>query len=156
ANAERFRGRAGWSPNSGGYPPDTLAEFQQHLTDLHQGLDIVSVHFYNRNSENERFGLFTGRTNVDFLNVIKQTADAAGKQLFLGAFADANPYLNQDPNGLFTQNVLNQIVQLRIPYSAVWPWEYYQSNPYTTYNNQDTFSNLEPGYTDLLIARLKQ
>jgi uncharacterized protein (TIGR03437 family) len=155
AFAEVFRGRGAWRPNSGGYRPDTLAEFQKYLAETHEGLDIASVQFYNQFSENERFGI-TGKNNAGLLEVVKQAADAAGKQLFVSAFSDVTPYLNQNPNAPFTQNTLNKIIQLRIPYSAPWAWEYYQSNTYTTYNNQSTFANLEPGYTDAINARIRQ
>jgi uncharacterized protein (TIGR03437 family) len=155
AFAEIIRGRAGWRSNSGGLRADTLAEFQKYLAETHEGVDIVSVHFYNQFSENERFGV-TGKNNADLLGIVKQAADAAGKQLFVSAFSDVTPYLNQNPDVPFTQNTLNKIVQLKIPYSAPWVWEYYQSNTYTTYNNQSTFGNLEPGYTDAINAKIKQ
>jgi len=158
--AEHVRAQPQYSLSGGDFVPDSLAEFQRHLADIHQGSDVVSVHFNNHNVNNfgnrgnERFGL-SGRANAELLTLIKQTTDAMGKQLFIGAFEDRTPYLNQDPTGPFTQNVLNKIVQLKIAYSAAWTWEHY-TNPFTTYSNPDTFSNLEPGYTDLLIARIKQ
>jgi uncharacterized protein (TIGR03437 family) len=162
--AERVRAQPQYSLSGGDFNPDTVAEFQKNLAEIHQAVDIVSVHFNNQERDffdagqrraNERFGL-SGRANAELLTLIKQTTDAMGKQLFIGAFEDRTPYLNQDPTGPFTQNVLDKIVQLKIAYSAVWSWEYYETNPFTTYNNQNTFSNLEPGYTDLLIARIKQ
>ena len=51
---------------------------------------------------------------------------------------------------------MSKIVELHVPYSAAWVWEFYQGNPYTTYDTKPDSFNLEPGYTDRLIEKLKQ
>jgi hypothetical protein len=113
-------------------------------------MDIVSVHFYNKEGYNTRLGI-TGHTNADLLRIIKQTTDELDKKLFVGEFGDQNPYIESDKRALFTQNVLDKIVELKIPYSAPWVWEYYQRTPYS----QDRYS-LEPGGTDLIISKIKE
>jgi hypothetical protein len=152
-NAEHLRRQPEWSPNGADWTLDSLDEFRKNLADIHEGIDIVSVHFYNGSGDNERFGI-TGKTNAEFLDIIKNTTDAMRKQLFVGEFGDSDPNINEDPNALFTQNTLKKIAQLKIPYSAPWVWEFYHFATY--HDNSNGPYNLEPGYTDLLIARIKE
>ena len=43
-----------------------------------------------------------------------------------------------------------KVVELNIPFSAPWIWEFYQFAPYLF-----TVHNIEPGYTDLFIEKIK-
>jgi hypothetical protein len=128
-------------------PPDSVTEFKKYLRDIHAGLDIVSIHFYN--NDNERIGI-KGHYNADLLDIVKRTTDEMGKLLFIGEFADKNPTVSEDRNALFTQNVLKKIVALKIPFSAPWCWEFYYHRPQP--NLADT--GLEPGLTDLVISKI--
>jgi hypothetical protein len=153
--AEHLRRQPEFSPHGPDYTADSLADFKKHVVDVHAGIDIVSVHFYNHYKYNERFRI-TGHTNAELLRIVKQTTDQIGKELFVGEFGDVDPHVKHDSNALFTQRVLDEIVELRIPYSAPWVWEFYQSTPYLTYDDPNTtFFNLEPGYTDLIISRIR-
>ena len=148
--AEHLQRTPEFSPDGPDWTRDSLAEFKKNLSDVHSGMDIVSVHFYNKEGYNTRLGI-TGHTNADLLRIIKQTTDELDKKLFVGEFGDQNPYIESDKRALFTQNVLDKIVELKIPYSAPWVWEYYQRTPYS----QDRYS-LEPGRTDLIISKIKE
>lgn len=152
--AEHLRRKPEFSSSKGDWTPDSLAEYKKNILDVHNGIDIISIHFWN-NKENERLGV-TGHTNADLLDITKQAADEAGKPLFIGEYGDINPSYYEDPSGLFTQNTLKKIVDLKIPFSTVWAWEFYQTSPYQTYNSQTTLDNLEPGFTDLLLGKIKE
>jgi hypothetical protein len=154
-NAEHLRRQPEFAPEGPDIEFDSLAEFDKNLTDIHSGVDVVSVHFYNRRYNNDRLGI-TGHTNADLLDRVKQISDELDKELFVGEFGDVRPYIKDDKRGLFTQNVLDKIVELRIPYSAPWVWEFYERSPYLTYDNPNTFFNLEPGYTGLIISKIKE
>jgi hypothetical protein len=153
--AEHLRRRPEFSPEGPDWTPDSLPEFRSNLSDIHSGMDIVSVHFYNTEGNNTRFGI-TGHTDASLLKIIKQTTDGLGKELFVGEFGDVDPYIKDDKRALFTQNVLDQIVELRITYSAPWVWEFYERTPYELYDAPPTFFNMEPGRTGLIISKIKE
>ncbi len=144
--------------DSGDWTPDSRAQFRAHLGDIHQYVDIISIHFYNGIDtiigmdtlrSNLRWGL-TGRTNVEVLDEVKFAADSLGKLLFIGEFADQDPFITQDEQVLFSQAVLDKIVNLNIPFSAPWIWEFYQFQPHLF-----TIHNIEPGYSDFFIEKIK-
>jgi hypothetical protein len=153
--AEHLRMKPEYSTDGPDWTLDTLEEFKKNLSDIHSEMDIVSVHFSNKEGNNERFGI-SGHANADLLDIVKQTTDEIGKELFVGEFVDVDPWVKDDKDALFTQNVLDKIVELEIPYSAPWVWEFYDRTPYTTYDNPATLGNLEPGYTDLIISNIKE
>jgi hypothetical protein len=154
-NAEHLRRKPEFEGGGPDFEFDSSAEFKKNLTDIHSGVDIVSVHFSNRPYNNDRLGI-TGHTNAALLGRVKRIADELDKELFVGEFGDVNPYIKDDKRALFTQNVLDKIVELEIPYSAPWVWEFYERSPYSTYDNPNTFFNLEPGYTDLIISKIEE
>jgi len=154
-SAQHLRNKQEFSPEGPDWTPDSLPEFKRNLSDIHSGMDIVSVHFYNEEGSNDRFGI-TGRTDASLLNVIKQTTDDLGKELFVGEFGDVNPSIKDDKRALFTQNVLDKIVELKITYSAPWVWEFYERTPYSLYESPNTFFNMEPGRTDLIISKIEE
>ncbi|MBU0620481.1 MAG: hypothetical protein KJ795_01405 [Gammaproteobacteria bacterium] len=80
-------------------------------------------------------------------------ADKAGKPLFVGEFGDPNPTKADERS--HTLRMMNKIVELGVPYSAVWVWEYYPNKTYATRDNKHAAHSLEPGYTDYLIGRLR-
>ena len=158
--AEHLRQQPGFSPQGPDFTLDSVAEFQKNLIDIHQGLDIVSIHFYNMPVESlgirdsERFGI-KGATNADLLEIVKGTTDTAGKLLYIGEFGDFEPFIREDRRSLFAQAVLAKIVELKIPFSSPWVWEYYQFATYLESNNANTIFSLEPGLTDVFIATIK-
>jgi hypothetical protein len=153
-SAEHLRRRPEFSPGGPDWGKDSRDEFLANLTSIHRDVGIVSVHFYNGNGSNERFGV-RGRTNADLLDVVKRGCDAMGKALFVGEFGDRDPHVKQDPSGPFASKVLAKISQLGIAYGAPWVWEFYQHSTHATYTTQHDAFNLEPGYTDVLIGRLQ-
>jgi hypothetical protein len=151
ANAEHLRATPEFVNLSARRPADSLTEFKKNLRDIHEGLDIVSVHLYNQR-DNERFGI-KGHQNADLLGVIKQATDEMGKLLFVGEFADKDPTVSEDPSAPYTQAMLEKIAELRIPFSAPWCWEFYHRPPKPgDMGREDT--SLEPGLTDLVISKI--
>ena len=77
-------------------------------------------------------------------------AKTAGKQLFVGEFGDAyrvTPFISQ---------LLKELVRNQVSYAAIWVWEYYQSATYRTHDTPPSLSSLEPGYSDDLIALMRE
>jgi hypothetical protein len=52
--------------------------------------------------------------------------------------------------------MMDKLVELKVPWSAIWVWEFYQKSTYATHDNRHTAFSLEPGYTDSLIDRLRK
>lgn len=152
-SAEHLRRQPEFSSQGPDWTRDSRADFEKNLADLHQDVDIVSVHFYN-DGDHERFGI-AGRNNVALLDIIDQTVDRLGKRLFLGEIASTDPPLRDDKTAAFMQNVMDKIVELRIPHSAPWAWQFYQNATHVTYDTRLTANNMEPGYTDLILSRLQ-
>jgi hypothetical protein len=151
ANAEHLRATPEFVNPRIRKPDDSATEFARNLRDMHQDLDIVSIHLYNER-DNERFGI-KGHENAALLGIVKQATDKMGKLLFVGEFADKYPTVSVNPNGPFTQAMFRKIVELKIPFSAPWGWEFYHRPPTKDdMGREDTA--LEPGLTDLVISKL--
>lgn len=152
-NAEYFRRILPSPPTTDWRIRDTSKQFQKNLRDIHQCCEIISVHFYNGPHENTRFGI-TDRQSTELLTTVKQTADGLGKLVFVGEFGEIDPHhYSREINFPFLDRTLQKIVELKIPFSAPWAWEFYQFNTYTAYQPGGV-ANIEPGYTDHLISRL--
>ena len=77
--------------------------------------------------------------------------DKGEKILFIGEFGDYDPMIQQDTNAVFTQNMFNKIVELDIPFSSPWIWDFYQFNTY-----EFTPFQIEQGFTDLIIEKYEE
>jgi hypothetical protein len=122
---------------------DTTPDLARHLTEIHQPFDIVSVHLYPK-PDATLFGRAPGE-QYRLVEDAAAIARAAGKPLFIGEFGDpsgASPFLAQ---------VLDEIVQARVDYAAIWVWEFYQISTY-----QAAKFNVEPGFSDDIITLLRQ
>jgi hypothetical protein len=148
--AMHLRMRPEWSIGGPDWTKDTVYEYASYVADVHEGVDIISAHLY-AGKENIRFGSLDP---VDLLEATKDIADQIGKPLFLGEFGDITVF-NQFP-GSFAERMLDKIVSLKIPYSALWIWEFYQSATYLTRNNSHTQFSLEPGYAENFLSELRQ
>ena len=121
---------------------DTVEQFEDYLRLIHQPFDIVSIHLYP--------GAQQGALSVDDqIAAASRVAKAARKPLFVGEFGDvgATPFM---------ANVLNEFIRNGVDYAAVWGWELYQTSTYETRNTQPTRFEVEPGYSDALIAMLQK
>ncbi|MES1147308.1 MAG: cellulase family glycosylhydrolase, partial [bacterium] len=133
---------------------DTMADLEEVLTATHKDCDIVSVHYYDHAEQNIRFDA-KDKFDPSLLRKVKAIADKLHKPLFVGEFGDIAPSVKEDKTAKFTHKILDLGAELDIPYMAVWGWELYPTNTFTTYDNPNTQHNIEPGYTDDLIERLK-
>lgn len=147
--AEHLRASPEWiAPD---WTADSQSQFQKNLSDIHQGLDVVSVHFYN--SDNERLGNI-GHMNPNFLNIVNQAASSTNKPLYIGEFADVDPgnyntaTHSEDLTATFSRNVMQLIRSLNIPFSSPWVWERYWSAPIRF---QQTF---ERAYTPINVSAM--
>ena len=133
------RGKVDWTP-------DTEQETENNLISMNRAVDIVSAHVY----PSQEIGRFRKSGPVDILRVLKDAADRAGKRLYIGEFGDPN--VGKTGDSPFIDKTLNEIVALKISYASAWAWEFYQRRTYLTYDNPATRPNLEPGYTDPVLA----
>jgi Cellulase (glycosyl hydrolase family 5) len=150
AAAEHLRARPEWVYGTADFSPDTVEQYQRNLMDIHSAVDIISVHLYPV-AGNARFG----ESNVKSTSLLEQSqklAIKAGKPLFVGEFGDSER-LDASPDS-YTVRMLNKLVELKVPYSAVWAWQFYQRSPYQTRDNTATAYSLEPGFTDELIQKI--
>ena len=141
--ASHLERRPEFTPRGPDWTADTAPDWARYLTEIHQPFDILSLHLYPKPDAT----LF-GRTPGEQYRLVDDAAGiarAAGKPLFIGEFGDmggATPFLAQ---------VLDQIVRERVDYAAIWVWEFYQT---TTY--QAAKFNVEPGFSDDIIALLRE
>jgi hypothetical protein len=153
-SAQHLRAQPCFSSLGCDWTLDTPDQLRQNMTDVSQGFDMMSVHFYNgfENgvsgiTDNERFGI-SNPDDAGLLETIKSIADGAGKPLYVGEYGDAQPPIATDPNAIFSTNILAEVQKLGIPFSSPWIFEYYQFG-YTP----DPQNNIEPGYTDSFITK---
>jgi hypothetical protein len=150
--AEHLRARPEWITGRADFTLDTPAQLEKNLSDIHAELDMISVHLYPTES-NRRFGA-TDLRGTGLLDVVWQASNKIGKPLFVGEFGDVDS-MEGEANS-YTVRMLERIAELKVPYSAVWVWQFYQKTPYTTRDNPHTAFSLEPGATDALIDRIRR
>ncbi|MEN8194002.1 MAG: Ig-like domain-containing protein [Bacteroidota bacterium] len=140
-----------FSPLDADWTPDNVDQFKEYIGILEEGVDIISGHMYNSDYDgNRRFGI-TDKNSAELLSYLEQASAEAGKLLFMGEFGDYDPMIQQDTTAQFTQNMFNKIVELNIPFSAPWIWDFYQYNTY-----EFTPFQIEQGFTDLIIEKYKE
>lgn len=139
--------RPAFAPGGPDWTPDTRGEFRRYLVRIHEPFDIISVHIYPR-SQNDRFGRPPGEA-YKLVGDAAAAAATAGKPLFVGEFGDRGltPFMTQ---------MLAALVRYKVPYSAVWTWEFYQTSTYRTHDTPATRFSLEPGYADRAIALFRK
>ena len=126
AAAEHLRARPEWVTGTADFSPDSVEQYQRNLADIHSSVDIISVHLYPGQG-NARFG-DTNPKGTALLEQTQKAAVKAGKPLFVGEFGDSER-LDARPDS-YTVRMIDRIAELKVPYSAVWAWEFYQRTPY--------------------------
>lgn len=120
---------------------DTFEQFAQVLGQTSTMADIISVHFYNGTGV-ERFGL-NDPNGAGLLRFVKNATDSIGKPLYVGEFGQPSTTdWTQPPSPRqFSRAVLDEVVELCIPMSTVWIWQFYQSagklTPFTLVPGRD-------------------
>jgi hypothetical protein len=139
--------RSEFSPSGPDWTPDTAEEMADHLVAVHSPFDIISVHIYP-SADDDRYGRPSGE-QYRLVADAQSAATAAGKPLFIGEFGDtgATPFM---------RGVLDQIVENRVAYAAIWVWEFYQTSTADTRNTDPTRYEVEPSYSRDVIALLMQ
>jgi hypothetical protein len=150
AAAGHLRAKPEWTVGGADWTRDSQHMFTQQLLDLHRHLDIISIHLYD-DPDNIRFGVPDA---AGLLDVVKDVSDVAGKPLFVGEFGDG--LAAEDSDQSHSSKTLRRIVDRKVPYSAVWAWQFYQTSPYETRNSEATASSIEPGAGNRLIGQIQQ
>jgi hypothetical protein len=130
-------------------PTDSEDEYRIALANLHpHAVDVVSVHHYLANDIN-RFDP-SGDAGENLLAITKDAATSMGKILYVGEFGevsdasftcfDQTTVCGGSSQKIFTERVLDALVQYDVPYAAVWAWEFFQVCPMTP-----TCFDVEPG-----------
>lgn len=147
--AEHLRKRSVGERHSEKWAPDSREEFAKNLREIHQAVDIISIHLY-ADEKNMRYG---SRDELSLLAEAKRVADDLGKPLFVGELGEAKPEV-AGPSS-FSSRMLKRLVELQVPYSAVWVWEYRQKG-YLIQNGRPDGYSLDPGYTNYLIESIRE
>jgi len=124
---------------------DSIEEMEGYIARVHKDVDIISVHLYE-GDDSKRFG---SDDPVDLLVALKRAADKLGKPLFVGEFGESD--IGTAGPGSFVDRMLDKLAALRVPYSAIWVWEYRQRD--LSRSGADAYS-VEPGHTDRVIEHL--
>lgn len=151
-SAAQLRARPEWlAPRDKVDRWDTEAEFQRYLQDVHAPVDIISVHLYPEHKMRGDGGvIFSG---ARLLERVKKASDRIGKPLFLGEFGDPSD-LSGNPNS-FTSQMLAKILELQVPYSAIWSWQHFPHALVPEIDDRQAAYSIEPGRHDALIARFR-
>ena len=127
--AEHLRRHPASAGEKADWTQDSIEELATNLEIIHKNMDIISVHIY----PGEERGRFGSPKPIDPVRLFKTAADKIGKPLFVGELGDPN-IKTADP-GSFVDRMLDEIANLKVPYSAIWVWEFYQRRTYLTYDN---------------------
>jgi hypothetical protein len=143
--AERLRRSPAFGAARAEGGKDSKEDFFAIMRALHKDMDIVSVHVYG-GPKNQRFDA----SALDLLADVKQVASAMGKPVFVGEFG----YRHSAQSTAQLRAFMRKITELRIEYSAVWAWEFFQKNTYEVHATKPSNFSLEPGITDASIREL--
>lgn len=149
-SAEHLRAQPAFLAGKADWTPDTPAQASANLAAVNRYADVISVHLY----PGSRFGTLSSADPRALVAALNREAAAQRKPLFIGEFGQKDP--RHLAPGSFLQQMMDAIADERVPYSAVWVWEFYQRSTYQTYNSPPTLFNLEPGYTDAAIESLQR
>jgi len=152
-SAEHLRDNPEWSNQKSSWTPDDFSQFVQNLRDMNNMVDIISVHIYP-SRENRRFGIRAGEES-HMLEYAKRAADEIGKPLFVGEFGEFDSMRATVPGG-FSDQLMRDLIRLRIPYAALWGLEFYPRKPYYDQLGRQELISVEFGYTDYVIARFME
>src|SRR6185503_18825950 len=137
-----------FSASGADWTKDSIAELVAYLKDTHAELNVMSVHIY----EGPPLPGFVDSDASNLIALAGRIAQQLGKKLFIGevgARSTSGPKAQS-----FLDRALSRIEAQRVPYTAFWVWEYYQTSTYRTFDSEATELNIEPGYTDWLIQRI--
>ncbi len=130
-----------------GFIGDSREEFGSNLSTLHRDFDIVSIHVYPQHVS-DRFPRPQG-TQIDLIVDAANVAHKIHKKLFLGEFGDMGA-------SSFMQSVNKLLDSNTVDYAAVWVWEFYQNSTFEASNPKGINHNIEPGFSDDVIALLRR
>ncbi len=107
----RAQGKGDWTA-------DSEQEMEAYLRDTHPDpIDLISIHFY-RKHDNLRFGN-RDEDSAQVLDALVRAGERIGKPLYIGETGD--DYAER-PSAPFLRNVLDRVVELRIPLTLIWNW----------------------------------
>lgn len=150
--AEHLRRLPEWLNDKASWKLDDFSEFTQNMRDMNSMVDIISVHLYPIR-ENRRFGISAGNES-HLLEYVKRAADQIGKPVFVGEFGEFDS-MRAAVRGGFTDQFMQELVRLKIPYAALWGLEFYPK-PYYEQLSRQELGSVEFGYSDFVVRRFME
>ncbi|WP_048880015.1 Ig-like domain-containing protein [Acidocella aminolytica] len=148
-SAAHLRAHPGFLYGKPDWSHDSLSRSLQYLASINKYANVISVHIYPESS----MGGIKATDPQKLIPVLEKEAKELGKPLFIGEFGAKNP--ESQAGQKFIKGMLAAITQNHVAYSALWVWEFYQKNTYSTYDTPPTRYNVGPGYTDGVIHSIK-
>jgi hypothetical protein len=146
--AQHLRRQPEFSTRGADWTEDSEAELSAYLRQLHADFELLSIHTYTTEPLPSYF-------KGDYVRQISFAADVArrtGKRLFIGETGERTT--EGLKAGSFLDRALKAARQEGVAYTLLWAWQFYHLSTYRTYDNVHTYSNIEPGRNDELIARI--
>ena len=152
SHATALRQAPEWKKKRSSRGPDTTHELERYLRDVNAPGDVISVHLYP-DPGSRRFGKdAVSRTKL--IQLLSRIANDAGKPLFIGEFGD--PHKKPGTTGSYANHVLEQIVELRVPFSALWVWEMYDRRTFETGDTDATRFSIDPSVDTAAVTALSR
>jgi len=136
---------------------DSISEMTSYMSSVNPDpIEIVSIHLYN-NGDHEQLGN-DGKYNPDILADYKTAIDSLGKVTYLGEYGDYDPFVVDDRSANFTRRITLELLDLRIPISSLWVWQFFQGSTTTeqdlsiTPTNDAALIEWYSNVDDLLVA----
>lgn len=148
SSAQHLRRSPEFSPTGPDWTKDSLEDLIAYLDATHAGLEVMSVHIY----EGEPLPGFLGSDALELIALSVRLARQLGKTLFIGEIG--GPSAGNAGTDTFVDRALTAIASQQVPYAALWVWQYYQTSTYRSFDHENTYFNIEPGYSDRLIRRI--
>jgi hypothetical protein len=148
SSAQHLRRAPEFSAGGPDWTKDSLEDLSAYLEATHAGLEVMSVHIY----EGEPLPGFLAPDAVGLVPLSARLARALGKTLFIGEIG--GPSTDSAGAGAFLDRALSALGSQPVPYAALWVWQFYQTSTYRSFDHQNTYFNIEPGYSDRLLRRI--
>lgn len=147
-SAQHLRRTPEFAPGGADWTKDRMEELVVYIGDTHSGLDLISVHIYAELPLPEKLAA----DHVELIALASHVATQLRKKLFIGEIG-ARSDSGLKPRS-FIDRALTKTQELRVPYVALWVWQYYQTSTYRSFDVHANHFNIEPGRSDQLLERI--
>lgn len=146
--AQHLRRSPEFSYAGADWTKDSIEDLADYLDATHRDLEILSVHIYETTAQQGA----GGSGAVERIVMSDRLARKLGKTLFIGEIG--GPSSVEPLPESFLNRALTVLQSQKVPYAALWVWQYYQGSTYRSFDSEATRFNIEPGYSDWLIRRI--